>query len=963
MKKFIQKKKNVIKEDVVNKASNLKKATIIRINDTQAIQAEPNVIKQIQKVLLKNPDASLDNVIKAIGGDTGENFKIVEVERPSRVFSKVTLVDAKTLRISDTQVIKGPSFLIKKVYDYLKENPTKVSNPQFLIQKFDEPVDVNVSTFIEKNNDVSVFADVPDDDEDFEKPSAASKETIPRLMLIDESIKDEDIIDTEYIDFVNSINLRHKYDALGLLLEATTFKNVVDAARIKREYIAKEIDVDFPRETVQPGFVNYDKRKPAFSTKFNPFEDTITVTYEGKTSKRAPAEKLQSRLGSKKTSITARLFNVDDLVSFELRDYMRSDVYDRIRKVEIVQDVQEQEIKGVKTEIPLSYKQFFLREYNKLVKENPEKLSEDAIGMSKLKRFNDLKEIYVREQEPEFKDAKTESTDRLGVIKRGIRDKFKTSQGFRTNKRFIMDEMVNIVVSEFKELYPSTYAMLPFIYGSANFSSFMKTLGTGNRITSFEVNFKKHLQKNLDKLISKDDSERLIMDYNGGNFQIYGLDLPIRNELAIFISNNLDANYEEFFVYKKVLMITQEQATTIKQAYNDYKATRFPDWVEGEVVEKADTIDVYLQQATEFESLVYENLDEKTIFEYIYAMSKYLQIWNTDTKTIGPYAVSIKRRIDEGMNIKDLYDMDEKLIYPDFYLNEELDEKGFKEFLEMSRWITANEILNNWSYAKTYKHANNVWYSKPASTNFKPSKFIVSTLCGKPQDVVYVLEKGKVVCKNTSAVVENIESYTKNNATDIKEILQVPLSNKKSDKDDEEGNADDKKPVKKATVKKIVKKFSLSKMEADVLQNYIEYMNDESRQPFLEKVMVSDRSYLDQFLDMSMENVGNEIFDEEIDYTTSRKQHKDLYNVVKNNDSTGRMLIYKGVLRKLSKLTKEQRTEIYEKYFDTEIDQENLEMSRIRVYEGFSGYLGSLTQKKLEKFIDDVFDKDVELKF
>lgn len=798
MKKFIQKKKNVIKEEVVNKASNLKKASIIRVNDTQAIQAAPNVIKQIQKVLIKNPDASLDNVIKAIGGDTGENFKIVEVERPSRVFSKVTLVDSKTLRISDTQVIKGPSFLIKKVYDYLKENPTKVSNPQLLIQKFDEPIDVNVSTFIEKNNNLSIFEDVPDDEDEekVDKPTASFKEAVPRLMLIDESIKDEDILDTEYIDFVNTMNLRHKYDALGLLLEATTFKNVVDAARIKRGQIAKEIDVDFPRETVQPGFVNYDKRKPAFSTKFNPFDDTITVKYEGKTSKRAPVEKLQSRIGSKKSSITARLFNVDDVVSFELRDYMRSDVYDRIRKVVIKDDVQE-EIIGEKRNIPLSHKQFFLREYNKLVKENPEKMTEDVIGIQKLKRFNDLKEIYIREEEPEFKDAKTESTDRVNVIKRGIRDKFKASQGSRTDKKLIMEEMINIVVSQFKELYPMTYAMLPFTYGSANFSGFMKSLGTGNRITSFEVNFKKHLQKNLDKLIHKDDSERLILDYNGANFQVYGLDLPIREELSIFISNNLDANYEEFFVYKKVLFITQEQATTIQQAYKDYKASTFPDWVEGEVVEKADTVDIYLQQATEFESLVYENLDEKTIFEYIYAMSKYLQIWNTDTKTIGPYAVSIKRRIDEGMNIKDLYDMDEKLIYPDFYLNEELDEKGFKEFLEMSRWITANEILNNWSYAKTYKHANNVWYSKPASTNFKPSKFIVSTLCGKPQDVVYVLEKGKVVCKNTSTVVENIESYKKNNATDIKEILQIPLSNKKSDKDDEEGNADDKKPVKK----------------------------------------------------------------------------------------------------------------------------------------------------------------------
>lgn len=166
--------------------------------------------------------------------------------------------------------------------------------------------------------------------------------------------------------------------------------------------------------------------------------------------------------------------------------------------------------------------------------------------------------------------------------------------------------------------------------------------------------------------------------------------------------------------------------------------------------------------------------------------------------------------------------------------------------------------------------------------------------------------------------------------------------------------------TKNSMVDKIAKRFKLNELEKDTFTNYVEYMNDESREPFLQKVYKNDRKYLQQFLETDFEDIGEEVFGESIDYSNTRKNHKDMYNLLDEDQGGHRLLLYKGVISKLSKLDSDERRGIYKTYFNVTELPKNVEQSRQKVYDGFIGYLKGLNKKRLHRFIDDVFDRKIK---
>jgi len=157
----------------------------------------------------------------------------------------------------------------------------------------------------------------------------------------------------------------------------------------------------------------------------------------------------------------------------------------------------------------------------------------------------------------------------------------------------------------------------------------------------------------------------------------------------------------------------------------------------------------------------------------------------------------------------------------------------------------------------------------------------------------------------------------------------------------------------------IVKKFSLNPIEKDVFFNYIDYMNKESKVYFLTKVLACGRSYIDKFLDTDLNDIGEKIFNEKIDYMGSRKNHVDMYNLNAPSQSNNRILLYRGVLHKISTLEKPKRHKIYKKYFGVKMTN-SPHKNRQLVYNGFISYIENLSKSQLKTFIDDTWDKNID---
>jgi hypothetical protein len=165
------------------------------------------------------------------------------------------------------------------------------------------------------------------------------------------------------------------------------------------------------------------------------------------------------------------------------------------------------------------------------------------------------------------------------------------------------------------------------------------------------------------------------------------------------------------------------------------------------------------------------------------------------------------------------------------------------------------------------------------------------------------------------------------------------------------------------TISQIIKKHKLNALESDVFKNYVEYMNAESKPAFLEKVFKGDREYINQFIDTDLEDFGQERFGE-IDYGDKRKQNVDMYDMVKNKNTSQILLVYAGFLNKVKDVPKEVRKSIYVDHLRIKKDKYNaadIVGKREIMYNKFNIYLSLLDQPLLEKFIDDIFDRKVTI--
>jgi hypothetical protein len=297
----------------------------------------------------------------------------------------------------------------------------------------------------------------------------------------------------------------------------------------------------------------------------------------------------------------------------------------------------------------------------------------------------------------------------------------------------------------------------------------------------------------------------------------------------------------------------------------------------------------------------------------------------------------LKKSLEQITEMLDLNEIWEKLIEPTWELGDipvGISSKRANQILTLAKENVDKEII----------HTKNCKYFKPTKQH---QKFYTKGFFSGP-------------AKEEEIIDWLYSIYRKQIKPKVVKKDQVADANKKVEKTQPIG-VNDFDGIVNANVEKIVKHFKLTKMERDLFSNYVDYMNDESKLHFLAEVLTSDREYLDKFLDTDLNNLGDEIFEEKMDYSGNRKANIDMYNLTDDDQVDNRLLLYKGVLRKISKFDKDKRDHIYKNYFKVKIDRTNMAKSRQQVYEGFVDYIAELSQKDLEQFIDDVFDKNATI--
>lgn len=333
----------------------------------------------------------------------------------------------------------------------------------------------------------------------------------------------------------------------------------------------------------------------------------------------------------------------------------------------------------------------------------------------------------------------------------------------------------------------------------------------------------------------------------------------------------------------------------------------------------------------------------------------------------------LKKTPQQITEILDLDEIWEKLIAPTWDLGDipaGISSKRANQILTLAKENVNKEIIHtkNCKYFKPTKQHEN-FYTKGFFSGPAKEEEIIDWLYSiyRKQIKTKVVKKDQVAEPNVLNKKEKVDEKTKvekDEKIQRNAMLAKGAKNARQvweDDDSEKAKGNDFDGIVHANVEKIVKKFKLTKMEKDLFTNYVEYMNDESKMPFLVVVLTSDREYLDKFLDTDLNNLGDEIFEEKIDYSGNRKANIDMYNLTDDDQVDNRLLLYKGVLRKISKFDKAKRDNIYKNYFKVKIDRTNMAKSRQQVYEGFVDYIAELSQKDLEKFIDDVFDKNATI--
>lgn len=163
-------------------------------------------------------------------------------------------------------------------------------------------------------------------------------------------------------------------------------------------------------------------------------------------------------------------------------------------------------------------------------------------------------------------------------------------------------------------------------------------------------------------------------------------------------------------------------------------------------------------------------------------------------------------------------------------------------------------------------------------------------------------------------------------------------------------------------IEDIFEKFQPSELQKQLFMQYVEYIHEESKTAFLDKVLNGDEEYFHQFVDSDLENFADDLFQEKL--SGEEKKHPDMYNLLTDENPKNKLLLYKGVVLKLMGLSKEDRKHIYQKVFDINVDDFNKKSipdRRETLYNHFITFITSLSQENLEKFIDSVFDKNLDV--
>lgn len=144
---------------------------------------------------------------------------------------------------------------------------------------------------------------------------------------------------------------------------------------------------------------------------------------------------------------------------------------------------------------------------------------------------------------------------------------------------------------------------------------------------------------------------------------------------------------------------------------------------------------------------------------------------------------------------------------------------------------------------------------------------------------------------------------------------------------------------------KIKSLFDLNVKEMEIFSSYVKYMIKESQIPFLKKIFISSREYLESFINSQLEDLGKEMFSEE-----SEEASQSVPILTKDDlNSTIRLELYIRLMEQLRGKEKSikrwyKKLDFDPKNYDTETEK------RKGLYKKFKEWLDTLTQGELQEF-------------
>jgi hypothetical protein len=121
--------------------------------------------------------------------------------------------------------------------------------------------------------------------------------------------------------------------------------------------------------------------------------------------------------------------------------------------------------------------------------------------------------------------------------------------------------------------------------------------------------------------------------------------------------------------------------------------------------------------------------------------------------------------------------------------------------------------------------------------------------------------------------------------------------------------------------------------------------------------------YLEEFFDDELEMLENDLYEDYIETQVGRRKHTDLYDVIKKDSLTQKLLLYKAFLMKITQFKKQERFKFYD--IKVRIDHPD-QLDRIALREAvYLGFIDKITliykkyPERFEDFIDDLFDMEL----